>query len=378
MWRILLLVSCFVLPSLGQDDNREEGQFIEQSEITIPLPALLTEEEAIPSDAAEYPSREVPSVSFPLERPNTDNIDSVCQYLGRRKTYPPGSLPTTGFGHLQRQADALQRMEESFASCCRGLNLEERMECALGGWRESLDQFCKEEYSIKTRVHDCCREREEDKRHECFALAAPSLSYQPLPEGTALPDQDDNREEGQFIEQSEITIPLPALLTEEEAIPSDAAEYPSREVPSVSFPLERPDTDNIDSVCQYLGRRKTYPPGSLPTTGFGHLQRQADALQRMEESFASCCRGLNLEERMECALGGWKESLDQFCKEEYSIKTRVHDCCRKREEDERHECFALAAPSLSYQPPVDTLHGKSSTCLPEGTASPDQENSHCQ
>ncbi|XP_059836012.1 extracellular matrix protein 1-like [Hypanus sabinus] len=185
--------------------------------------------------------------------------------------------------------------------------------------------------------------------------------------------QDDSSED-QFIEQSEVTFPIPVLLREEEAIPSDSAEYPSREVPSVSFPLERPDPDNIGSVCQYLGWRKTYPPGSLPTTGFGHLRRQADALQRMEESFASCCLSLDLQERLECALGGWKQSLDEFCEEEFSIKTRAYNCCREPEGDERHECFALAAPSLSYLPPANTSHGKTSTCLPDGTAPPDQEN----
>lgn len=183
----------------------------------------------------------------------------------------------------------------------------------------------------------------------------------------------DETGEDQFIEQSEVTFPIPVLLSEEEAIPSDSPEYPTREVPTVSFPLERPDPDNIGSICQYLGRRKTYPPGSLPTTGFGHLQRQADALQRMEESFASCCLRMDQQERLECALGWWKESLDQFCEEEFSIKTRAYNCCREPEGDERHECFALAAPSQSYLPPADTPHGRIMTCLPEGTA-PDQEN----
>lgn len=56
--------------------------------------------------------------TFPLARPNTDNIFAICHYSNQRPQYTQDMLPKSGFGYVHRRAAAVNRLESWFAVCC--------------------------------------------------------------------------------------------------------------------------------------------------------------------------------------------------------------------------------------------------------------------
>ncbi|NXF97679.1 ECM1 protein, partial [Eubucco bourcierii] len=64
-------------------------------------------------------------------------------------------LPANGFAHLRRQAAALEASRPRLDACCdhRGA-----LPCARRAWTEVLDEFCADEFGVKTRQFHCCRQ----------------------------------------------------------------------------------------------------------------------------------------------------------------------------------------------------------------------------
>ncbi|XP_078288015.1 extracellular matrix protein 1-like [Rhinoraja longicauda] len=174
MFRTVFLVCCFSLPTLGQDDVTR-GISVEQRALPV-VGSLTAGDGATLQTRAELAKRGA-VFAFPRECPDARNIGTICQYVGQRKTETP-DWSSHNRRQLRYQADALQRMEDAYAKCCGGDNVWTRLHCALDGWMSSLDQYCDEEFSIKTLRHKCCMLWGE-KRYHCFTVAAPSGSYVP-------------------------------------------------------------------------------------------------------------------------------------------------------------------------------------------------------
>lgn len=110
-----------------------------------------------------------------------------------------------------------------------------------------MTQFCETEFSVKTRPHLCCRQRGEE-RFSCFQKEAPRPDYllRPCP-----------------VHQNGMTSG-----------------------PQLPFPPGLPTPDNVKNIC--LLRRFRSVPRNLPATDA--IQRQLQALTRLETEFQRCCR----------------------------------------------------------------------------------------
>ncbi|NXC23413.1 ECM1 protein, partial [Corythaeola cristata] len=64
----------------------------------------------------------------------------------------------------------------------------------------------------------------------------------------------------------------------------------------------------------------------LPPTAFGHLRRQAAALDALHPRLDACCRH---HAPLPCARHAWTDVLDGFCTDEFGVKTRQFHCCRR-------------------------------------------------
>ncbi|XP_032090066.1 extracellular matrix protein 1 isoform X2 [Thamnophis elegans] len=114
------------------------------------------------------------------------------------------------------------------------------------------------------------------------------------------------------------------------------------------FPPGRPTLSNLGALCAAGRRKASYGPWNLPQTSFSHLSRQGEALNQLELQFARCCQ-LSEDQRLPCASNEWEKSLDHFCKQEYSFKTRPFHCCRGDTREARLSCFASQAPFPNYE-----------------------------
>ncbi|NXX49378.1 ECM1 protein, partial [Tricholaema leucomelas] len=65
-------------------------------------------------------------------------------------------LPDTGFAHLRRQAAALEAFRPRLDACC---GHHGPVSCARRAWTEVLDDFCADEFGVKTRQFHCCRQQ---------------------------------------------------------------------------------------------------------------------------------------------------------------------------------------------------------------------------
>ncbi|XP_045442981.1 extracellular matrix protein 1 isoform X1 [Pipistrellus kuhlii] len=239
---------------------------------------------------------------FPPGRPSPDNLDQICLPTRQHVVYGPWNLPQSGYSHLTRQGETLNMLETGYSRCCRCHYYAKRMDCAKLVWEDAMNQFCEAEFSIKTRPHSCCKQQGE-ARFSCFQEEAPRPHYRPQ----ACPRR-------------------PSVI-------SMGLELP--------FPPAMPMLDNIKYIC--LARRFRSVPRNLPPTD--QLQRQLQALSRLEVEFQRCCRqGSNHT----CAWKAWEESLDGYCERELAIKTHPHSCCRLPPSPKRDECFAQKAPFPKY------------------------------
>ncbi|NWU38706.1 ECM1 protein, partial [Hylia prasina] len=67
----------------------------------------------------------------------------------------PLLLPSDAFAHLRRQAAALDALRPRLNACCRH---HAPLPCARRAWTDVLDEFCTDEFGVKTRQFHCCRQ----------------------------------------------------------------------------------------------------------------------------------------------------------------------------------------------------------------------------
>ncbi|XP_075580655.1 extracellular matrix protein 1 [Pelecanus crispus] len=213
---------------------------------------------------------------------------------------PPHPLPPTAFAHLHRQAAALDALQPRLDACCHRHN---PLACARHAWKEVLDGFCTDEFSVKTRQFHCCRQHGTARRH-CF---------------TQAPD----------------TIAAAEAAAAEAAAAAVATWDPASEPP---FPPGEPTVANMGNICGLRALRPGPPGPGGPSGPRVHLRL------RLERDYGRCCRNGSLA----CAHNAWQKGLARFCREEAAVKTRQHRCCQRGPGRAQSRCFAAAAPHPAY------------------------------
>ncbi|KAM7054316.1 extracellular matrix protein 1 isoform 2-T2 [Molossus nigricans] len=246
---------------------------------------------------------------FPPGRPSPDNLEQICLPTRQHVVYGPWNLPQSGYSHLSRQGEILNLLETGYSRCCRCRYFAKRLECTKLVWEDAMTQFCEAEFSVKTRAHWCCKEQGE-ARFSCFQEEAPKPHYKVQ----ACPGH-----------QTVIFLG-----------------------PELPFPPGVPTLDNIKNIC-YIRRFRSVPRNLPPTDP---IQRQLQALTRLEGQFQRCCRQGN---NHTCAWKAWEESLDGYCERELAIKTHHHSCCHHPTSPARDECFARRAPYPNYDRDLLTI-----------------------
>ncbi|XP_028986204.1 extracellular matrix protein 1-like [Betta splendens] len=123
-------------------------------------------------------------VQFPLGRPTSDNLQSICANGDRRPRYPKSYFPSSGFSGQGRKGSSVNKAEAWFSICCNGnptWTTNVTLCCLTRAWEQSIKVYCREEFSIKTSHFHCCKERG-DKRLNCFNDDAPNPDYEPTEE----------------------------------------------------------------------------------------------------------------------------------------------------------------------------------------------------
>ncbi|KAJ7307197.1 hypothetical protein JRQ81_009186 [Phrynocephalus forsythii] len=300
-----------------------------------PLPPALAPRGRRPScnNGLLCTTREAPLYKldeFPPAQPTFDNLGNICAEERKKFSYGPWNLPQTGFSHLSRQGDALNALEAGLGPCCQLPTDEEKLPCCAEAWSNALGRFCEAEFSTKTRPYPCCL-LEGETWETCFLREAPASSY-----GSLRAQPSPGESPGACTDPSGCTATVPAS-------PWAAL--------SISFPPGEPTDANILNICQLSKFRPRYPARRLEQSSFGWLVPQARAVNRVEKAFKKCCRAKDVA----CARKGWETTLMQYCKQEFSVKTRPHMCCKEKHPEDRLGCFASQAPYPGYDKKITSV-----------------------
>ncbi|XP_061462273.1 extracellular matrix protein 1 [Rhineura floridana] len=268
---------------------------------------------------------------FPPALPSLANIGNICSEGRRKVSYGPWNLPQTGFSHLSRQGEALNDMEAKSGQCCQ-LSQDEKLPCCQRAWSDVLEEFCVREFMIKTRPFHCCK-LSGPSWQRCFDNEAP------------FPNYDFNADSQASSEKKLVTCSNPSQCK-----PAELAN--PRKLPKISFPPGEPTSNNIKNICKLRKFRPTYPASALPQSDFSWLVRQAQAVNRMENMFKKCCR----KDDTGCAHKGWENVLTQYCKQEFSVKTKPHFCCKETLGEPRNTCFSRLAPYPAYDKEIQQVN----------------------
>ncbi|XP_061103198.1 extracellular matrix protein 1 [Conger conger] len=333
----------------------EAGPDFTQREVTFDLPKILrergsrrgepdmTQREVTPDLDGHFEEIDWPmlvprssklDMSFPPARPSFHNFPAICLYGEDRSRYPPSSLPQTGFSHLQRQGDAINRVESLYSFCCQKNGTQGKelsLCCAQQAWEYVLNGFCEEEFSIKTAHYHCCKKRG-GARWSCFEKEGRSFSYQPTSKGSVALKSDP-----------EPGFTWDPNTCQRASLEPRGAKEPK--VPDISFPPGRPTPSNIGRICRLRKLRPRYNLKCLPSNSYGWLERQSKAINRMEKAIKQCCKGQN---EVACANGKWKVVMDRYCAEEHSVKDSPFPCCDLPQGPDRYSCLSSHAPHPRY------------------------------
>ncbi|KAK2540164.1 hypothetical protein Q9966_004731 [Columba livia] len=91
------------------------------------------------------------------------------------------------------------------------------------------------------------------------------------------------------------------------------------------FPPAWPEAPAVTQHCHRLPAAPPAPP--LPPSSFAHLRRQAAALAALHPRISACCQ---LRQPLPCARRAWLDVLDDFCADEFGVKTRQFQAGRGR------------------------------------------------
>ncbi|KAM5129360.1 extracellular matrix protein 1-like [Mantella aurantiaca] len=275
---------------------------------------------------------------FPPGKPSKANIGHICRTTRNIVTYGDDDLPQTGFSYLRRQERAINSMEEGYSRCC---SQSEKLRCALEVWKNAMNSFCMDEFSVKTRPYNCCKKRDIE-RETCFSDEAPNPNYissAPLLEigSTDIPSVTGS----------------PSLKTYSPHSPKwqDNPEGKYR-LSDLAFPPGEPTTINMQYICKLRKYRPLYTDNVMPQSGFGHYVRWAKAIYCAESEFKKCCK----TEDVACAHNGWRKALSQFCAKELEVKSKHYECCKKDDQASVFHCFASKAPFPMYDKEVEALN----------------------
>ncbi|XP_053561434.1 extracellular matrix protein 1 [Bombina bombina] len=318
-----------------------EFPIIVQSEVR---PPFLIQEESVLSPRGRRPSKGLTTSTgnnlqdFPPGYPSPSNIGNICSKKRPKINYGPHNLPQTGFSHLSRQGGAINSMEEGYAECCRQSG---RLHCLKNVWKTVLQDFCDEEFSVKTRHYHCCTKKGSE-RETCFSKDASNPSY-------SIPPKPADLHEIGSADAPSVGSPRSVRPCS----PSSPKCHKDSKFkhPDLSFPPGEPKSSNIQNICKLRKLRPFYAQSQLPQSGFGHYVRQAKTINRLEKEYKKCCK----DDNVPCAHTAWEKVLAQFCGHEKVVKSKHYECCKKRDRVGMYHCFASNAPYPEYDREVDTM-----------------------
>ncbi|OCT69066.1 extracellular matrix protein 1 [Xenopus laevis] len=340
----LLLLSGICLAHRGQEQRQISLEFPfpyqEQIQVAPPRPGPRGRRPTAPcsqGEACPLPDLISPLSNnlndFPPGHPSSSNIANICNKNRPKTNYGFHNLPQTGFSHLTRQGQVINAVEEGYELCCAK---ENKLHCAEELWKNALEDFCLEEFSIKTSHYHCCKKKGKAKE-ACFKTDAPNPSYSfamGQESGSAdVPKVGRARSLGQCPPSS------PHCHRE-----------PKYKLPDLSFPPGEPKASNIQNICKLRKLRPTYSKSELPTSGFGHFIRQAKTINRLENKYKKCCK----DENVACAHIAWEKELGEFCTQEHEVFTKPYECCKERVN--MFSCFASNAPYPEYDKEVEQIN----------------------
>ncbi|KAG8538142.1 hypothetical protein GDO81_023236, partial [Engystomops pustulosus] len=207
-------------------------------------------------------------------------------------------------------------------------------------WKTTLEDFCLNEFSVKTRHFHCCK-KSGSQRESCFNDDAPNPNYVM---SAAL--QEVSSEVRAVVGSPRGLKPCPHNS------PTCQEMTDSRyKLSDLAFPPGEPKSSNIQNICKLRKYRPLYTDNHMPDSGHSHYVRRVKTIQRMEGEFKKCCK----TEDVACAHSGWKKVLGKFCAKEQIVKTKHHECCKKKDQSSMYSCFASEAPYPEYDREVVVL-----------------------